>query len=309
MSDSLDPFGGHTHGTQTWGNRIAGSPFALPSSRDFSNGEVNVTVLSDLQVALASAPAVIQCYVSWEDMQFMGAPVKTTPLNDRACVVPGHDTIAFTPFVSQSSEAPPEEELTATVSVMQDAEKLSLLYGGESVVSLRSLMQRTTFYKAFGAYNTTSSTNDKQWVYWYLARFPVPWGCQGVGTYDKMYEDVGGTLTNGKLFNCQNTIPLSLFTSCFAGYRGSIVWRGMMLGDNGAQTCDNLLMIQRARAAQSSMRVAKMIPTNSARIPGILRSLVGSILGGGAVTSSFTNASANVSVPMLQSVVCFQRIL
>ncbi len=207
--------------TNYWGNRVAATPIISDNLTRYFNGVVNVQVLNRLQ-GETDVYFVLQTW--FEDMKF------AVPRSDVDVVKGTISQVAVTNYVTQSG----------LVADGKDR-KLGLLYTGESVLSLRTLFNRSSIWRVLHGF--TGGSTGIAVLNYDFPRFPL---CKNAIVKDlnsstKYFRDdtYGTYSTQGTLVsNWCNTTIIGYFTRCFVGHRGSIVWRAQpfdcALGDNGA---------------------------------------------------------------------------
>lgn len=195
--------------TNYWGNRAAATPVISDNLTRYFNGVLNVQVLNRLQ-----GDSDVNCVVqTWfEDMQF------AVPRADNDVLKGTINQVAVTNFVTQSG-----------VISKQKPDHLALLYPGERVESLRTLLNRSSIWRVLQMYTTPSggtAYNSYNFPRFPLARNAIVKDIVG-GSTKYFNDDTYGTyLTQGTLVsNWCNTTPLAYFARCFVGHRGSIIWR------------------------------------------------------------------------------------
>nr|QKK82982.1 hypothetical protein 2 [Lactuca sativa picorna-like virus] len=203
-------------GKTYWINRSTGGDGILPNSDiwHWSNGAVLITVLNDLQVAEASSDVTLVASVSFQDMEFFCPRVDSVQTAGGAAF--GAQNYAMRNLTLNGGEAPVGDEVKEEISATVAVDHLPLVYAGERVPSLRSLLHRSMFYRAV-VYTTTTA---RALVRICLPRFPTPKHCRLPLVFDS------ATGTTGAPFgtNLVATLPITYITGCFVGYRGSLVW-------------------------------------------------------------------------------------
>eukprot|EP01126_Amoeba_proteus_P011231 TRINITY_DN14505_c0_g2_i4.p1 TRINITY_DN14505_c0_g2~~TRINITY_DN14505_c0_g2_i4.p1 ORF type:complete len:330 (+),score=29.93 TRINITY_DN14505_c0_g2_i4:276-1265(+) len=189
------------------------------------NGVVNIGVLNALQ-GNADVSFVVRTW--FEDMEFAVPLVMDDQSNG------GVSSVSFANFVVQSGSGAEE-----SILVKENTSKLSLLYAGESIPSLRVLLCRSQLWRI--QYLQTQPTAAAQWLT--FPRFPAPKGCVfwGNNKTDSVpngnLDTFGANVTpNTGTFsgNGSNTTNLAYVAACFVGHRGSILWRAFPI-DSSAQ--------------------------------------------------------------------------
>lgn len=186
-----------------WSNSTSGT---VTSDRKAFNGYVRVTVLNELTGPSASQQidVLLFCHTAPD---FQLAQPNETPLWSFLSV--------------QSMET---EDQLVDVGVMSVPVDTNVITVGETVVSLRTLLHRTSFYhrqllgnpfSASGVYEVKRFYNLVN----YIPRFPVDYGYSTNG----VNYATGILVPTKNQFQYSPTHPLNWITNCFAGYRGSIV--------------------------------------------------------------------------------------
>lgn len=202
----------NTTSAQLW------STGAITNSLGSYNGTLTVRVLTEQTSPVASADVKVAVLVEGaKNLAFMGP----RDLDQ--------DEI-LTPFIVQAMDQPAESmEYVFGGKPTVDDPNLHLVYGGERVDSVRSLMRRSTLSRK--QYYGTGAT-DTYFTFGRMNRRPLfpgydPNGIEvasdliGVGTYNFNY--------------CYNTY-LNWFTACFVGSSGSVIWHLNVESDKAAGT-------------------------------------------------------------------------
>jgi len=186
------------------------SPSPLSASQPHGNGILTVRVLTEQTSPVASADVVIAMFVSGSDNLEFACP---DSIDNR-----------FSPYTVQSSEisydAESEEIVEMGLAPSNAYPGLNLVYMGETVSSLRTLMRRTT-YLGFLEFNYAHSISDTYNVLRSVfRRVPLIPG----------YDDDGvlsaTALSSGlpKPYNFVNWTYTAYFCLPFVGKRGSMHW-------------------------------------------------------------------------------------
>lgn len=231
-----------------WTSRADAFNWSARDLRDTCNGVLQLRVLNNLQCGDATADVNIIAEMSFEDMILMCPTVGRRSDGDRMSSKTTLPTtlsrVALTDwtdqsievqaleattsdFVVQGLESPGTSEDMQMIPASAPVDEISKLYGGEFVPSLRSLLHRTYFYKAKST--RTSSSDAGTITSTYVPRFPVPCHTLVDGFMDRVPLAPLATSNNT---NSMCTNPISLLTACFAGYRGSMVWKAHCLNNS-----------------------------------------------------------------------------
>jgi hypothetical protein len=183
---------------------------ALSSSQPHANGILTVRVLTEQTSPIASADVVVAMFVSGgENLEF-------------AC--PDSIDNRLSPYIVQSTEisydAESEEIVEMGMAPSNAYPGLNLVYMGETVSSLRTLMRRTS-YLGFLEYNYTYSDSDTYTVLRSVfRRVPLIPGYDGAGVLSAIGLDSGIP----KPYNFVNWTYTAYFSLPFVGKRGSMHW-------------------------------------------------------------------------------------
>ncbi len=206
-----------------WGNREAAVTTVQDNLTRYFNGVINVEVLNRLQ-GESDIYIVVQTW--FEDMNF------AVPRSDVGSTLGTVAGLGMTNFVTQSG-----------IVTKSDPKYLALLYSGEHVPSLRTLLHRSSIWKLFYHWHS-ANTNFTNYCYTFprfpLGRLVVFRNYNSESTLRYFQDGTCGTYgTQGQMVtNWCNTTPLTYLTRCFIGHRGSIVWKALPIdknaGENGA---------------------------------------------------------------------------
>jgi len=210
-----------------------------------ANGVLQLRVLNFLQCGDDTADIKIIVSVHFEDMVMMCPTIDSVSPAAKTTVPSAFSRISLSDFADQTVsvqgdqisimemnvqglEAPGTSEDIQTISGGSGVEEYSKLYGGEYVPSLRTLLHRTYPYRVKSTISGGTG-NDVIMASLNIPRFPVPNHTRVNGFNDAVPTSATTMNTNMLLTN-----PISLLTACFAGYRGSLVWKAYCM--SGAQS-------------------------------------------------------------------------
>lgn len=221
-----------------WGNRAWRTDTLQANYLTGVNGAVHVTVLNDLQCADVTASAYIVSSVWMEDAQFGSPTSDTLWYKTTGSYYSGTElsSVSLDNIVIQGGEVPDgEDTVTYTIPTSGSDEHVAALYVGEVVPSLRPLIHRTCVHKVvpFTTVGTTGSLFQ-----WTFGRFPGALHQKSLGTYHDTVLNANNSAVTGTLTtNIVNTLPVALISACYAGWKGSFVWKCASTGaytDRGA---------------------------------------------------------------------------
>lgn len=193
-----------------WGKRAVASPTQYDALTVFNNGVVNIQTVNALNGEL-DVDFVIRTW--FEDMQ-LAVPNSVSDLDT------GPSATWCSNFVTQAA--------VVSVEAESSAKHVGLLYTGEVVKSLRTLVNRSQLWRM-----QTWSPGSVNFFYSHFdfPRFPTS---RGSGVRDDyahgispMKFDTTGIGENGAVLNSNlsYTTHLAYIARCFVGHRGSILWR------------------------------------------------------------------------------------
>lgn len=202
------------------------------------NGCIRVDVMNEL-TAPAAVDVPIFIYVNAGQVEFAN-PISI------------NSTGQFTHAVLQSLEVDDEVQQEA-IPVVDKIDHRNDVYMGERIVSTRQLIHRASFWDVLrpsfigapsdSTFDMATATWRTMMVKWIFPRFPMPFAIFPNASGGSMPAPSTGwlpwsvfarpTVSMGYGSNSRTT-PMSLFSMCYVGWRGSIVWRGFMEGENTA---------------------------------------------------------------------------
>lgn len=234
----LRPFGGATNSFTTNGNRFWDSAQGTPSlpynnftgSSPYWNGCLRVDVMNEL-TAPSNVDAMIFVYINCKDVEFAN---------------PQNLGVDFSHAILQSDDITISDSVTQeTIPVVDNTDHVYDVYMGEKIVSTRQIIHRANYWDTirpgfFGAFDIMPSFNilTATWrslmIKWSIPRLPMPFivlppnasngntaGFPNWDTWDR------SGVANAFGSNAR-TLPITLLSSCYVGWRGSVVWRGFM---------------------------------------------------------------------------------
>nr|WPR17994.1 MAG: capsid protein [Chemarfal virus 27] len=177
---------------------------AVLATSAFYNGILTVRVYTQLTAPVQTAPLKILVYVSGSDMCFIEP--QAIPLD-------------ISPYAQQS-----EYKLVSTVKDIGPPtitdENIYLVYGGENINSVRTLMRRMTNYMYIANITSGGTTKAYVSVVQWANRRPLYPGYD----LDGVFTATGITSGIGQNYNFVNWTYANWFEQCFVGQRGSINW-------------------------------------------------------------------------------------
>jgi hypothetical protein len=217
-----------------WGNRS--TSFDGDYNLNLINGVVVIRVFNELQCGDATADVHLVLETWMEDLVLARPTVDTNTYPESGSVV-YHKSVSMSSFMNsitlQGGELA-EDQITDEIQVTENVDYLGLLYAGESVPSLRTLLHRSYVWKAVVC-PLTAEANAECWSSYTFPRFPVAFHTSSSLVQNEDYNGAGTLKSNG----C-NTTPVSYLTACFAGYRGSMGWQVSPLA-NQSTSCFSFL--------------------------------------------------------------------
>jgi hypothetical protein len=177
------------------------SGIALPAdSSDTVNGILTVRVMNELTSPLATADVTVLVFVRAADNIEFAAPKEIS------------DKINY--FTVQGDI---QDEVTMGAPSNVD-ENVNLVYMGETIISLRELLQRCNHHISW---NDVIPTSQSEFHYNYMSRRPLYRGFDTNGVHNA----TGPVSASTKSFNFVTNTPYHLISSCFLGERGSFTWK------------------------------------------------------------------------------------
>lgn len=228
-----------------WIDRDGFPSVSVPFDASVFNGALRVEVLSEL-TAPSAVSVPIFVYINCADVEFanpaMSESVGQLSLMDDAYNISlqSADTVTVKDDVVQE-----------TVPIIDNTNHRHEVYMGEAVVSLRNLVHRAVFWdtvrpsfvgaasETYGAptpgfridVGQVSEVTNR----WVIPRLPMPYYVNAPndtrdGTRSGMPPwSVFVTGADYRSYGCNaRTTPLSLINACYAGWRGSMVWRAFV---------------------------------------------------------------------------------
>lgn len=177
--------------------------FASDLKSYFDNGLISISILTKQTSPVADATIAIACFVRGAENLEFAAP-KTIS-----------NSISY--YIPQSEfQLVDEDEVEShDMGVTNPTTSSNLVFMGETIPSVRSLLRRTTLSRI--ASIPTASAGNSKIVYFasYMSRYPLYYG----------YDLNGINLATGSIkFNFVFNTPYSLIAPCFVGQRGGSNW-------------------------------------------------------------------------------------
>lgn len=250
----------------------------LTNTDVYDNGMISMKVLTLLTAPVATSAVSILVFVRGEDNMEFANPVD-----------PGQ---TFTPFQVQAQ--PESDDGIQRVSTGETSDVVLLdrnrVNFGECVKSLRPLLRRSNFSETYQ--NSTVSTNAIGMTQWTMTRWNPYFGYDPNGM-----SSAKGTIVPASNFNFNyvKNMPYNWVANCYIGQRGA----GHLHFNVSGQGPSGSILVARKNSAESSTTAslatsAAGTVSANARIWASSRS---STVGGGALTSQWTQAGLSVSVP------------
>ncbi len=207
---------------------------ALTSSDGTDNGLLTVRILNELTAPITTADINILVFVRGADNLEFATPI--SPDN----------TSTISPYTVQTSLLSYDDDSTLEESIALKPSvappETNLIYMGECIRSIRTLLRRTFFARSSFLTKSTSTTNQLSFHASYFSRFPPYPGFDPNG-FNNATAPIAGT---SKPYNFTTYNYITWFTQCFKGYRGSINWK---------VNCNNPNLICEQRLSRPNARV------------------------------------------------------
>lgn len=248
----------------------------------YQNGILTVRVVNEQSAPVASA--VIDCYAfvsGAENLEFAG---------------PRQVQLDLTPYTTQSADEISYDTTTEIVvsgkpSVTHPA--LNLLYMGEKVVSLRTLMRRSVRHLCF--LHDDTGTNVYSLLRYNLRRLPLYPGYDPNGIHTA--NDTIGASTSP-----YNFVPWGAITwvgQCFIGVRGSVIWHANVIsGDRSAEVAISRDPEATLSVANYATIKAASAGSNESAVSRLTVTELTSGMDGMSLTNQETQAGVSVLCPM-----------
>lgn len=248
-----------------------------PDHSDTINGILSVWVMNEQTSPATSAD--IRVFVSVrgaENMEF-------------ACPKEIDNTISYFEVQSDFLNKATDDCIEKVMGEKSDVNpKVNLVYMGECIPSLRSLLQRTNYSDSVALTEEASATTL---AYMYANRRPLFNGFDPNG----IHSAIGLISLVATPYNFVKPTPYTLLSPCFVGERGSITWH---LNVDGFE--ETSVAISRSRelltAAKYAVNVTPFL--TNARVASREMSTKMESNAGMMMTSQFTNAGSSAIVPM-----------
>jgi len=177
------------------------------SNQPLGNGYLRVSVANELNAPTNTAPVTIVVFVSGGDDFEVMAPRTIT------------DTIQW---ALQGSTQPLDAEICDMMGqTSDDIDQINLVYGGESAVSLRQLLHRHCYSRAFSHNDVTTCYVSTDCIY------PLP---REVINDSPANIHLSNAFTGNLRLNYVANTFENMLAPCFAGKRGSMYWMLNVMG-------------------------------------------------------------------------------
>lgn len=269
-----------------------------------SNGIFGISVLNELQCGDTTASASIIVSVAWKNMKFavpvMDGGYRAVASDETWSEWSGTDFMNYalgnTVTIQGGDNVTDKGQVSRVVPTSGVSDVLPMLYSGEAVPSLRSLLHRTCLYR-----NLLGAAGNLSLLYFVWPRFPTPFMAKGLAYMDSSI--LTGTVNGPLLTNQVATTPISYLTACFVGHRGSLVWHA-----TAPNTSDNFLTLSRANFSHAQTSTTGAITygglngtaTTRGHSAVVLRSM-GSGVNGMVTAANRPNGVASAVFPMYQN--------
>lgn len=218
-----------------WSDR--GAAISAPYAPRFFNGALRIDVMSELTAPSATNVPVF-VYINAKDVEFAN-PTSGLSLGQ----------LSLAKLQSLDSVVVNDSIIAESIPVVDDIDNSTHVYMGEKVVSLRHLIHRSTYWDTIRssllgasnnqAYNAVVNSGLRvAAIKWVIPRLPMSFcllpstgqgPANGYPPWSVFMTTIGGTTTAS--YGCSaRTTPLALITSCYAGWRGGMVWRAFIEG-------------------------------------------------------------------------------
>jgi len=188
-----------------------------------TNGILTVRVLNELTAPVDSATVTILVFAKGAENLEFSAPQAIDPQR------------TLSPFNIQSGvsyDGDDEDDSGMIVDTIPITPNVNLIYGGETIKSLRILLRRPSKYRTATAASTLSAAGIVGSTLFTMNRLPIAPGFDPNG----INTAVGPVSGTSKPYNWVNFTPISFIGQCFLACRGSVVYYFDPL--NSALTCE-----------------------------------------------------------------------
>jgi hypothetical protein len=241
-----------------------------------------------LQSGDVLSPVSIIVKTYFEDM-ILACPRADYGLSDS-----NRGTLANVSFRNSTLQGDYKEEIQVGEAETAKVEKLGMLYSGEIIPSLRSLLHRSYLVNVRQMASNNFNTYGRTGVAIPFTRFPLP--RLAASPYIDQTTSVDPTSVSGGVgpavaWNMNATTPIAYIGAAFVGFRGSLVWRVLDLS-GGAKSSTQFLASETALTAP--LRLEYDGTSTSAGLARFMLRNISSGLGG--LTSVREEISGNISV-------------
>jgi hypothetical protein len=228
--------------------------------------------LNNLAAPIDSANVKVNVFISGGDSFEVKAPGPLTKWSySRADIDVGPPALAQSGFVAQSymdsvtpGENMPEQD---TMYVLNGnpttiCPKMSQVFFGEHIVSVRSLLKRYTYHRTLLApFGDPTPTSESIYIsQWILDNLPVgpgrKYGSSTIG-------NLTGITDENPLYNICSMTYLRYFVSAYVGYKGSIRWKIGAFAKNASD-----ISLRVARTTESKTESVTTLPAINAGTSG-----------------------------------------
>lgn len=208
-----------------WEDRSSSA--ATTYSSVYFNGCVRLDVMNELTATVATT-ATVCVFINCKDVEFS----KPTDMD--------HLSGQFSPFELQADIEVSDTVMKDTIPVSPIDDNSYNVYGGEVVRSIRPLIHRANRWATlkpsylgaagdvnYSSFNARTSSFRYMFLRWIFPRMPLPFYTAPTGDVTRPpfnYHEVKD-VSNG-IGSHSPTTMMSLFSMCYIGWRGSVVWRG-----------------------------------------------------------------------------------
>jgi hypothetical protein len=260
------------------------TPFTtVVNPEPWANGTLTVRVLTEQTSPVASADIQMLVFVRGCDNLEFASPRQ---IDDR-----------FSPYVVQSKQISYDDDYSNIMQMgikpSQAYDEINLVYMGEKVESLRTLMRRTVIEQVAPDPSTTSGdVRHRQSLH--RRRLPLYPGYDPNGIHDaRNNADTANVPYNFVPWN-----PITWISTCFVGNRGSIHWTANIFG-----TSNTMAYLGRGSTTNLALTASNANATFSSVLDKWITPRAWSVdpnagMNGFAITNTGTQTSLNLSAPL-----------
>lgn len=178
----------------------------------YENGVLSVRVLTDLTAPVTTADVSVLVFVKGSENLEFAAPREHNWLNN------------LSPFTVQSGmlsyDNDAEDVSSIAMKPSSASPNINLIYHGETVKSLRTLLRRSQYLRTQHISNGVNVAFNVLARETQFNRFPMSPGFDPNGIHTANRQTAAGTAP----YNWTQYTLISFLGSCFLGFRGSIIW-------------------------------------------------------------------------------------